>query len=127
MPIVPGPTMLYNRTIRVDRRANMDDGAYGTVSRWNTILDRYWVAIYPAQHQPRAREELGEVATQQHNAIGPPTRNGVTIMIGDRFIDEVNNDVFQVDGVERPHRGSPYTAGHKYTLTLLRDIEVTQS
>jgi hypothetical protein len=123
MPIVHGHgTMLYNRAVRVDRRRVRDDGAHGTIPSFATILDRYWVAIYPAQHQPRDREELGEVADQSHNAIGPPTRNGVTVMVGDRFIDEVNNNVFEVKGVERPRPGSPYAAGHRYTLRQLRDI-----
>ncbi|MDX1388208.1 MAG: hypothetical protein R3344_03410 [Acidobacteriota bacterium] len=117
-------TLLAERVVRVDRRIRMDDGAYGTVARYQTIIQRYWCTIYPAHHQERRREDLGEAPTgnlQTHFAIADPSRNGQSIMVGDRFIDEVNNITYEVLGAERPRHHSPYSAMHRYALLVCSD------
>ena len=120
-------TNLFDRCVRVDRRVGASDGMGGQLNDFVTVIERYWVAIFPPQHQPRQREDAGEAASQLHSAIGDPNRNGRTIMVGDRFIDEKNNETYIVEGPIRPRRSSPLNALHRYELRLIKDGEPVRS
>jgi hypothetical protein len=115
-------TLLRDRVVRVDRRLRISDGLGGEVDSFVTIIERYWCTIWPPHHQARLRQELGEIANQSHFAMADPSRNGRTIMVGDRFIDEKNNERYEVLGVERP-RGNPYNRLHRFPLRLVKDGE----
>jgi hypothetical protein len=115
-------SLLMDRTVRVERRLPLSDGIGGTVADFVTIIDRYWLTIMPTQHQARDREELGEVADQTHFGMADPSRNGRTIMVGDRFVDEINNECYLVRGVIRPPKiVGAYNAMHRFELTIVKD------
>jgi hypothetical protein len=107
----------------VDRRIRHRDGIGGSAETWSTIVPRYWVRIWPDHHDPRNRIETGEVPDEPtHSAIGARTINGITVMVGDRFIDEGDNEIYDVLGVRRPRPSSSYTMGLvRYTLRQVRD------
>jgi len=112
---------LYDRVVRVDRNNPVDDGLGGGVDSFTTIIEQLCVTIYPPQHQERRRAELGsQELNATHFAISDPALNGRTIMISDRFVDEKNNQSWDVLAVERP-RASPYAAVNRYVLRMLND------
>lgn len=98
----------------------------GSIDQYATIIPRYWCTIWPPQHQQRLRQELGEVADQTHTALADPSRNGQTIMIGDRFTDEKNNECYEVLGVERP-QGIAYNRMHRFPLRIVKDCRGPES
>jgi hypothetical protein len=112
---------LTTQRIRVYRRNRNDDGMSGSYQTWTSIVARYWVHLWPAQHQPRGRQELGEIADTTHHAIGDRTTNGMSIMVGDLFHDEVNNECYDVRGVVRPGHGSTRNAMIRYHLRIVKD------
>ena len=112
---------LPDRFVRVDRRVGTSDDMGGQLNDVVTIIARYAITIFPPQHQPRTREDAGEAANQLHEAMADPNRNGRTIMVGDRMIDEKNNERWVVEGVVRPRRSCPYSAMHRFTLRLIKD------
>lgn len=114
-------SLLKDRVVRVDRRRRIDDGMGGRLGEYHTIIPQLWCSIFPAHHQPRAREELGEVAEQRHFGIADPSRNGTSIMVGDRWVDTRNNECYLVEGVERPRPGSSYNAMHRFHLRVEKD------
>jgi hypothetical protein len=118
--------MLMDRPVCVARRQRIGDGMGGTFQRYDPIIERYWVRIYPDHHQNRVASELGERAKETtHRAIGYPATNGKTIMVGDRFFDAKNNLVYDVTMVHRPRRGSSYNAMHQFSLVIVTDDEGT--
>lgn len=100
----------------------------GAVDAFATIIPRFHVSIFPYQHQERRADiDPGEAdVSQTRSAIGNPQRNGVTIMIGDRFIDEVNNETYDVVEVDRP-KARPYQRLHLFTLRIIRDAPAAGS
>ena len=128
MPIIrTNRSRLFDRTVRVERRRRLNDGMYGAVPSYSTLIDRFFCSIFPYQHQERRAIDIGEAdVTQTRNAIGNPQRNGVTIMIGDRFVDDTNNETYDVLAVVRP-KGHPYNAMHSFVLRIVRDAPVTGS
>lgn len=119
---------LADRVVRVDRRRPVDDGMGGEVDSFTTIIPRLWLAIYPAQHQERRRSELGEQPlSATHIGLADTTRNGATIMVGDRFVDEKNNEWYDVLGVPRPQHKSPHQAMTQFTLRNVKDGHLQQS
>ncbi len=116
-------SQLQDRVVEVQRRFRLHDGVGGEVDSFTTIIQRYWVTIFPPQHQARLRAELGEEASQLHFAIANPARNGKTIMIGDRLLDRKNNEIYDVESVERP-TGSPHNAMHRFQLRIIKDGQV---
>lgn len=112
---------LYDRVVRVDRNRPVDDGLGGAVDSYTTIIPSYCVTIYPPQHQERRRAELGQQPLgATHFATADPSLNGKTIMIGDRFVDEENNQSWDVLAVERP-QAHVYAAVHRFVLRLVTD------
>jgi hypothetical protein len=94
----------------------------GTYPKHQTIIQRYHVRLWPEQHQRRERVELGEQeAIQDYRAVADPTRNGKTVMIGDRFFDQKNNECYDVVAVKRPRPGLAYSAMIHYELRLVKD------
>jgi len=115
-------SLLPDRVVRVDRRLRIDDGMGGTYPKHQTIIQRYHVRLWPEQHQRRERVELGEQeAIQDYRAVADPTRNGKTVMIGDRFFDQKNNECYDVVAVKRPRPGLAYSALIHYELRLVKD------
>jgi hypothetical protein len=115
-------SLLPDRVVRVDRRLRIDDGMGGTYPKHQTIIQRYHVRLWPEQHQRRERVELGEQeAIQDYRAVADPTRNGKTVMIGDRFFDQKNNECYDVVAVKRPRPGLAYSAMIHYELRLVKD------
>ena len=115
-------TRLLSRTVCVQRRLIRDDGTYGTYQDYQTVVPRYWVHIYPAQHQERRTREVGEAALDStHRAIGQPYVNGRHIMIGDRFYDIKNNETYDIVGVDRFYHRSPNSSMHQFTLRIVKD------
>lgn len=115
-------SLLFDRFVRVDRRGTNYDGVGGTFQTWTEIISRYWVRIFPDHHQERRKQELGEIALETtHGAVGNRSWNGATIMIGDRFIDEKNNETYDVVGVIRPMARLPYSHVYRYVLRIVKD------
>jgi hypothetical protein len=116
-------TLLTKDRVRVDRRIRHRDGIGGSFETWSTIIPRYWVRLWPDHHDPRHRIETGEVPDEPtHSAVGARTLNGITVMVGDRFIDEGDNEIYDVLGVRRPRATSTYNVGLvRYTLRQVRD------
>lgn len=110
------------RWVRVERRSEIYDGMYGTLPTFSTIIERYWLRIYPQQHPQRSRVELGESPDNTtHAAVADLTQNGRTVMVGDRFVDTVNSMTYDVVEVRRPKGGSSYNLMVRYGLVLLSD------
>lgn len=108
--------------VRVERRSEIYDGMYGTLPQFATIIERYWLRIYPQQHPARSRIELGEGADNTtHAAVADLTQNGRTVMVGDRFVDTVNSMTYDVVEVTRPKGRSSYNLMVRYGLVLLSD------
>jgi hypothetical protein len=116
-------SQLQDRVVEVQRRFRLLDGVGGEVDAFKLVIPRYWLTIFPPQHQARLRAELGEQASQLHFAIANPARNGKTIMIGDRFFDRKNNEIYDVESVERP-AGSAHNAMHRFQLRIIKDGQV---
>ena len=120
-------SQLPDRFVRVDRRTGQSDGMGGQLNDFVTIIARYAITIFPPQHQPRTREDAGEAANQLHEAMADPNRNGRTIMVGDRMIDEKNNERWVVEGPILPPGKCPYNAMRHFTLRLIKDQPGTVS
>lgn len=115
-------TRLLDRTVCVQRRLVRDDGMGGTYQDWQAIHQDYWVRIYPDHHQPRTPRELGETADNPtHRAVGQPSINGRSIMVGDRFYDTRNNETYDIVGVIRPPYQLPYGAMHQFVCRIVKD------
>lgn len=115
-------SLLFDRTVRVDRRTKTHDGIGGTFQQWQTIISAYPVRLYPDHHQTRIKQEQGEAMEDtQFSAIAYPTRNGRTIAIGDRFLDLKNNETYDVVAVVRPKFRLPYNAMWQFRLRAVKD------
>jgi hypothetical protein len=108
--------------VRVARRIRMSDGMGGASERYSTVIQNYWTRIWADHHLERERIEPGEAAKNPtHLAVGARAVNGKSINLMDRFIDEENNEVYDVVGVRRPKDFSGYGLVSTYTLRIVKD------
>lgn len=115
---------LLSQTVRVDRRLRRHDGSGGSYEEWSTVIARYFLRIYPDHSQERLREETGELPTRAkttHKAIANRSFNGKSVMVGDRFIDELNNQVYDVTEVVRSQARLAYGQTVQYALRIVLD------
>jgi hypothetical protein len=120
--ITTNKTQLLDRTVCVQRRLVRNDGMGGTYQDWQTLVQRYWVRIYPEHHQERGIHELGEHAVDStHRALGQPVINGHSLMTGDRFYDLKNNETYDILGLIRPRGRHPQSAMHQFVLRVVKD------
>lgn len=118
-------SLLRNRAVRVERNLVPEDGMGGAIDSFTTIVEQFWVRIWPAQHQERRETETGQNETSHtHFGVGEPSVNGRTIMINDRFVDEVNNQSWDIVAIERPRGEMPYNAMHRFVLRMATDDEI---
>jgi len=115
---------LFNRVVRVDRMTQLSDGMGGMMESWSTLIDRYHVYIYPAEHGVVRQKETGLLAEVRRRALGDRAMNGRSIMIGDRFVDRSTNEYFKVLGVIRPQHGVAYRMT-TYELAKMDDTTET--
>lgn len=122
--LATGRSQLTNQVVQVQRRRTVRDQMGGVSERFETIVPRYWVRLLPYQHSERERIEPGEQAVDgSHVALGARTLNGMTVMVGDRFYDEANNELYHVKGVRRPIAISSYNVGMvRYKLQIIKDV-----
>lgn len=115
---------LLSQTVRVDRRLRQHDGMGGTYQEWQTVIVRYFLRIYPDHSQERLREEPGELPTRpkaSHRAIANRSFNGKSVMIGDRFIDEAENQTYDIVEVVRSKARLAYGQTVQYRLRIVQD------
>ena len=120
-------SQLRNRSVRVDRNLSPEDGMGGAIDSYTTIIDQFWVRIWPSQHQERRETETGQTeVSHTHFGVGEPSVNGRTIRISDRFVDETNQQSWDVLAVERPRGDMPYNAMHRFVLRMATDDEISE-
>jgi hypothetical protein len=95
----------------------------GTYAEYQTIIQKYKVRLQPDTHRRRERQETGEILSDPRawRAYANPTLNGKTVMIGDRFYDEKNNQCYDVVAVQKPRGKLAHSAFIQYDLRIIED------